>query len=145
ELISNLLLLFQRLLGISNLLIPLSEGENNHSYSEEKGKRIQKIYDYVLENFQNTIKLDEIAQQANYTTPAFCRYFKKHTGKTFTQFLNELRVNEVCKLLIEERENLSISEIAYKCGFNSITNFNRIFKTIMGCSPMKYRKQYFNS
>lgn len=121
---------------------PLSDKKNLNPYPEEKAQRIQVIYDYILRNFENNITLEEVAAQAHFTPPAFCRYFKKHTGKTFVSFLNELRVNEACKKLIAEKEEAQISHIAYECGFNSVTNFNRVFKTVIGSSPSVYQRQF---
>lgn len=71
------------------------------------------------------------------TPQAFCRYFKKHTGHTFVSFLNEVRINEACKRLTGKSYD-SIGGIAYACGFNNITHFNRIFKKLKGCSPKEY-------
>lgn len=77
------------------------------------------------------------------TPQAFCRYFKKHTGHTFVSFLNSMRINEACKKLTENSDE-SISVVAYKCGFTSITNFNRVFKSVMGNSPRGYLDNYLN-
>lgn len=140
--ISVLFQLLQQLYDIRKKLISLAPKTETIVYSEEKANRIQLIYDYVLQNYDDTIRLEEVAEKANFTAPAFCRYFKKHTGKTFIHFLNELRINEACKKLIAKNEDLQISEIAYKCGFNSVTNFNRVFKRITGESPSQYKKNY---
>jgi AraC-like DNA-binding protein len=75
------------------------------------------------------------------TPQAFCRYFKKHTGHTFVTFLNEMRINEACKKLANGRCD-SISNVAYTSGFNSITNFNRVFKSVTGNSPREYLESY---
>lgn len=125
-------------------LEPLSNKKKIEPYPEEKARRIQVIYDYILKNYENDITLEEVAEQACFTPPAFCRYFKKHTGKTFVSFLNELRVNEACKKLVADKEEAQISHIAYECGFNSVTNFNRVFKTVMGSSPSVYQRQFLN-
>ena len=100
--------------------------------------RINVIYQYVRENFQRTIKLEEIAMEVNMTVPAFCRYFKKISRKTFTQFLNEYRVVHACNLLVQS--NLSISEVCLDSGFNNFSHFNRLFKEHTGKSPSAYRK-----
>jgi AraC-like DNA-binding protein len=70
---------------------------------------------------------------------AFCRYFKKITHKTNFQFLNEIRIGNACKLLIEE-ENKNITDVAFSSGFNNMPNFNRQFKLIKGKSPSSYLK-----
>ena len=107
--------------------------------------RIAGLYEFMRSNFQREIPLEEIAEQAAMTVPSFCRYFKKVTGKTFTQLLNEFRIVHACKLLSEA--NMTISEIAFECGFNNFTNFNKQFKRITGQTPSAYRKekvQFFN-
>ena len=99
------------------------------------------IYNYILQNYNREVTLEDVAAEAHLTPQAFCRYFKKHTGVTFVAFLNEMRVNEACKKLARgDFEN--ISSVAYQCGFNSITNFNRVFKNVSGTSPKTYLAKY---
>ncbi len=105
--------------------------------SETEGIRISKIYNYILDNFGNGVTLEDVAKEAYMTPQAFCRYFKKHTRHTFVSFLNEVRINEACKLF-SSGDYGSIAAIAYSCGFNSITNFNRVFKNTTGQSPSTY-------
>ncbi|GAA4804573.1 AraC family transcriptional regulator [Olivibacter ginsenosidimutans] len=121
---------------ISEQATALSGGKSS-SISENEGIRIGSIYHYIAQNFMKPITLDEVANQANLTPQAFCRYFKKHTRNTFVAFLNEMRVHEACKKLTQKKCE-SISSVAYTCGFNSITNFNRVFKSVMGNSPKEY-------
>lgn len=99
--------------------------------------RIQTVYEYVEDNYQRHIPLEEIADQVNMTAPAFSRYLKRLTGKTFTQFVNEYRVAQACRLLADE--SLSISTIAFESGFNNISHFNKQFREITGGSPREYR------
>lgn len=100
--------------------------------------RMNIIYDFVQKNFLRPISLEEIAAEANMTIPAFCRYFKRLSGKTFTHFVNESRVVHACKLLSEQK--LSITDICYESGFNNFSHFSRMFKEITGKSPSAYRK-----
>lgn len=100
--------------------------------------RIATVYQYVEENFQKEISLTEAASLANMSIPAFCRYFKRLTHKTFTQFVNEFRVAYACRLLADE--NLSISVIGFESGFNNISHFNKQFRLIAGASPREYRR-----
>lgn len=107
----------------------------------ERGDRIVTICHYIDQHFREELTLDGIASRANLSPQAFCRYFKKHSGMTLVGYLNRLRINEVCAHL--DRNHLdSISLIAYNCGFKSITNFNRIFKHIVGCTPKEYILSY---
>ena len=100
--------------------------------------RIDTIYKYVRKNFTESIQLGDIAALANMTVPSFCRYFKRITGKTFTEFVNEFRIVHACKLLSEERH--TISEVCFESGFNNFSHFNRQFKEKTGKSPNAYRK-----
>jgi len=103
--------------------------------------RINVICNYIKENHKHDLSLEEVADYANLTPQAFCRYFKKHCGVTFVTYLNRIRVKEVCSQLTEDHLD-SVSFVAYSCGFNSITNFNRVFKQIIGCNPKEYVQQY---
>ncbi len=102
-------------------------------------ERIRTIYRYVENNFRESIPLESIAKEIHMTVPAFCRYFKKLTNKTFTNFVNEFRVAYACKLL--SREHLSISQVSLESGFNNFSHFNKQFRAITGKSPSDYRKE----
>ncbi|HVK46549.1 MAG TPA: AraC family transcriptional regulator [Pseudobacter sp.] len=113
-----------------------SEGYTNKYLSNDK-ERIDKVFHYIFENFRQDISLNDVAAIANMNRQAFCRYFKSRTQKTFVEFLNEVRISHACRLLTES--NQAVANLAYDCGFNSITNFNRIFKEIKGISPRQFR------
>ena len=101
--------------------------------------KLDTIYKYINTNFKEHISLHEIANIATMTIPAFCRYFKKATGKTFTKLVNEYRVVHATKLLSES--NMSITDICYECGFNNFSHFNKLFKEITGKNASSYRKE----
>jgi len=103
--------------------------------------RINKVYDYVKENYHSEISLDQISGVALMTAPAFCRYFKKYTQKTFTQFVNEFRVRQAIRLI--GKGNKSITEIAGEVGFNNFSHFNKQFKRVTGVSPSQYKKSMY--
>ncbi|GFD75659.1 AraC family transcriptional regulator [Tenacibaculum sp. KUL113] len=107
-------------------------------YTDNEGKRMRDVMDFTINNFEKNIDLYEIAEKANMTPNAFCRYFKQRTNKTYFTFLNELRVENACKLLVSDK-SLPISSIAYKSGFNNLSNFNRKFKEVKGISPSIFR------
>lgn len=109
----------------------------NKNYTDNEGKRMRDIMDYTLTNFNRKIDLEEIAEIANMTSNAFCRYFKQRTNKTYFSFLNELRIEKACKLL-QDKDYL-ITEISDKSGFKNISNFNRKFKELKGLTPSSYR------
>ncbi|MFT6050332.1 MAG: AraC-like DNA-binding protein [Patiriisocius sp.] len=91
-----------------------------------------------MENAHQKISLEDIASIANMTKNAFCKYFKKRTNKTYVSFLTEVRIENACKLLKSDKD-VSINEIAYKVGFNNISNFNRKFKEVKKMTPLSYR------
>ncbi|MEM7107253.1 MAG: AraC family transcriptional regulator [Bacteroidota bacterium] len=99
---------------------------------------VNKTYKYIMNRFENQpITLNEISSHVNMSPATFCRYFKKHFHKTFTNFLNEVRVGHACKLLQETNKN--IAEIGFASGYNQLSHFNRQFKEIVGYSPKEYR------
>ncbi len=109
---------------------------------KDDAEKMHLVYDYVMTNFKKDIALEEIADLLNMTTTSFCRYFKPRANKTFTKFVNEIRTGHARKLLLED--NLNISQISYECGFNTLSNFNRQFKSIAQMSPHEYRKLFLN-
>jgi AraC-like DNA-binding protein len=110
--------------------------------NEVDSDRIKKVLEHVSENFQNPIKLDDVAQLANMSESAFSRYFKKRTRKTFSNFLTEIRIEYACKLL--QNDKMSISQIAFDSGFYNLSNFNRQFKVIKKITPLAYRMNFLD-
>jgi AraC-like DNA-binding protein len=108
----------------------------------EDNERINVIFNFIKNNFREQITLEEVSDIANMTVPSFCRYFKKITNKTFTQFVNEYRIIHSQKLLAEQP--MSITEICYESGFNNFSYFNRTFKEYTQKSPSEYRKEFSN-
>lgn len=106
----------------------------------QDSSKIGMIFKYVNKNFHSHIALDEIADKVSMTVPAFCRYFKKATGKTFTQVVNEYRVVHATKLLSENTQ-MSIADVCFDCGFNNFSHFNKVFNEITGKSASQYRKE----
>ncbi|MFA8433057.1 MAG: AraC family transcriptional regulator [Marinifilaceae bacterium] len=108
-------------------------------FQKSSNQKLYQIYEFVSRNFQQKIDLEQVAHEASMSKTAFCRFFKNQTGKTFSEFLNEMRINYARKLLAEGK--LSISQIAYECGFNSPSYFNRQFKAHTGKAPKEQRTQ----
>lgn len=139
---------FDRTISLLNILNLLAGSTNfkelsglsySHNLNENDSKKVNKVFRYILDNFRKDISLSELASLSSMTPPAFCNYFKKHTKKTYTQFLNEVRIGHACKLIMEK--NLSISQICSDSGFNNISNFNRQFKKITKTNPTDYKKR----
>jgi AraC-like DNA-binding protein len=139
---------FERLLTLLSVLKEL-ENANDYKILNASGfsmemqiqdnDRINMVFNHVKDHFQQEISLVTIAEMANMTVPSFCRYFKKITKKTFTQFVNEYRLVHAAKLLAEKQT--SISNISYESGFNNFSHFNTLFKEFTGKSASQYRKE----
>ncbi|GAB4192038.1 MAG: AraC family transcriptional regulator [Thermoflexibacter sp.] len=113
---------------------------NSHKISETE--RMQKVHEYVMQHFKEEISLSELASLICMSESAFCRYFKSRTNKTFSDFVSEVRIGYACKLLMDNK--LSVTQIALESGFNTISNFNRQFKNLMGKSPLQYQKEFLS-
>ncbi|GAB5522811.1 MAG: AraC family transcriptional regulator [Roseivirga sp.] len=107
----------------------------NH-FDQAGDAKLDKVYDHVMQHFQEDIKVDAIADLVSMNKSSFCRYFKKTTQKTFTEFLNEVRIGFACKVLMEKQ--MGILETSYYCGYNNISHFNRQFKKKVKMSPSEY-------
>lgn len=143
---------FQRMLSLLEILHVLAESTeykvlNASTYTIDinasKNQRASNIFTYVRKNYQSAISLSEIASVSAMTVPSFCRYFKNLTDKTFTQFLNEYRIIEACRMLTET--DYPIGEVSVRVGFNSIAHFNKHFKQMTSNTPKEYRKLVQNS
>jgi AraC-like DNA-binding protein len=118
----------------------LASTRYSNTYDENDIKRINDVYKYVMENFTEVISLDSVSSIAYMTPSAFCKYFKNKTNKTFTHFVNEIRINYACELLMNK--NLDISQISIQCGFNNFTSFNKNFKHFTKTTPSTYRTKF---
>jgi len=107
--------------------------------SGNQGQRLQEVIEYVLSNFSEPILLEEVADKVHMGKNSFCRFFKQRTNKTFFNFLTEVRIQHACELL-KNNDDISISEIALKSGYQTISNFNRQFKELKSVNPKTFRK-----
>jgi AraC-like DNA-binding protein len=117
----------------------LSSPGFRYTYSDSENQRVHAIYEYTLQHFEGKITLQQIASVAGLVTNSFCRYFRSMTGKTYSQFLTEVRVGHACKLLIEDK--LSIKQICYASGFKNFSCFHKKFKGITGKTPLQYQQE----
>jgi len=108
-----------------------------HNYNS---RRIEKIMEYINKNFDKSVTLKEVARLVNMTEVSFSRFFKQRTGNTFIDNLTEIRLGNASRLLIDTTQ--SVAEVAYHCGFNNISNFNRIFKKKKNCTPKAFRESF---
>lgn len=107
---------------------------------EADTKRMYAVYGYVMKNFKQKMALTDLAKLTNMTPTSFSRYFKLHANKSFSQFVSEIRIGHACKLLIEEKMN--VSQACYESGFLTLSNFNKQFKRIVQHTPNSYKKEY---
>jgi AraC-like DNA-binding protein len=112
----------------------------DYTYNEKEKNRMNFIYEYVMHNFKDKIDLPSVASLVNMTPTSFSRFFTSRVNKSFSDFLKEIRINYACKLLHEDQ--VIISQIAYECGFPTLSNFNKQFKIVRGETPLAYRKKY---
>ena len=140
---------FDSVLELLSILHDLSISRNMHTLSDAtfsnaelsyNSRRIDSAFEYMNRNFQKSITLTEVSKLVNMTDVSFSRFFKTRTGITFMDSLLELRLGNASRLLIDTTK--SIAEVAYNCGFNNISNFNRLFKKKKGCTPKGFRESY---
>ena len=140
---------FDSVLELMSILHDLSISRNmrtlsNATFANEQftynSRRIEKAFQYMYHNFDKTVTLSEVAKLVNMTDVSFSRFIRKRTGNTFIDTLNEIRLGHASKKLIDTTH--SIAEISYHCGFNNISNFNRIFKKKKGCTPKEFRESF---
>jgi len=102
--------------------------------------RMDRVYAHLMGRFTESVRLAEVARVAGMTETAFCRYFREHTNRTFSRFVAELRVGYACRLLAEEET--SIARVGIRCGYPTLSNFNRQFRDLVGLTPRQYRRKY---
>lgn len=127
-------------LSISRNMKTLSDSSFSNEQFHYNSRRIEKVFEYMNAHYNMPITLAEVAKIANMPEASFSRFIKKRTGKTFIDSLNEIRLGHASRMLIDTTN--TVAEIAYKCGFNNISNFNRIFKRKKFCIPKEFRETY---
>ncbi len=136
---------FEKVLGLLQVMNIISMSAEkrlimDHDAAEDSDPdpdRLIQVHRFMENNLQSQITLDEVAEIACMTKPSFCRFFKSRTHKKFSQYLEEIRINRACKLLIETAH--PISDVAHLCGYNSDSHFCKVFKEHMGKSPFRFR------
>ena len=108
--------------------------------TESDSRRVQKVKNYIINNYRDEIRLGMLADLVGMSPSAFSRFFKLRTGRNLSDYIIDLRLGYACRKLVDSTD--SVSEISYACGFNNMSNFNRIFKKKKGCSPSEFRDNY---
>lgn len=134
----EILSIFQILANDKNVeLLHANSFENQ--YTKKDQQRMKRLYQFIDENYERKIDIREVANLSSLSEPAFCRYFKKMTRLTFTEFLNHYRINQAKKFLLLDK---NITETCYNCGFESISYFTRTFKKITNENPLAFKKRH---
>ncbi|TDN40415.1 AraC family transcriptional regulator [Hymenobacter sp. UV11] len=127
-------------LSTSRNMRTLSDSSSDNEQFNYNSRRIEKVFEYMNANYSRPISLTEVAKVANMPEASFSRFIKKRIGSTFIDSLNEIRLGHATRMLIDTTHN--VAEVAYKCGFNNISNFNRTFKKRKGCTPKEFRGNF---
>lgn len=135
-----LLQMLHRLSRLQDQLVPINSAIPKVRPKQEDAERLEKVIRYIIDHFKDEPDSKEAASIACMNDAAFCRYFKRRTEKTFSQFVNYVRVTHATNLL--SKENWNIASICYECGYKNVSYFNRQFKNIMGVTPMEYRSTH---
>ncbi|MRT93715.1 AraC family transcriptional regulator [Ancylomarina sp. 16SWW S1-10-2] len=126
-------------LSISRNQLTLSSPSYVDQFDTSKSRRIKMVNQYLIDNLHNPIKIADVAEMVNMSSSAFSHFFKKRTQRAFSDYLLDIRIGHAARSLVETEKN--ISEICFESGFNNISNFNRSFKKLEGCTPREFRSQ----
>lgn len=119
---------------------PLSSSHYSHAEVPVASRRIQKIKDFIDTHFHQEVRIETLAEMVNMTPNALSRFFRQKTNRSISNYINDVRIGQATVLLTSS--NMTVVEISYKCGFNTISNFNRIFKSVKGVTPTEFRDIY---
>ena len=120
----------------------ISSRPHGDTLEQHEADRLNKVYEYVFENFRRKIRLQDLAELLHMTPTSFSRYFTMKNNKSFSRFLSEIRIKHACKMLTESEE--SVSNICYSCGFDTLSNFNKQFREITMRKPTQYRREFMS-
>ncbi len=119
----------------------LSSSSFARSKMTSDSRRVQKVEEYINEHYTEEIRLAQLAELTDMTPVSFSRFFKLRTGKSLSDYIIDIRLGNATRQLVDSTK--TVAEICYECGFNNLSNFNRIFKKKKGCSPKEFREIYF--
>jgi AraC-like DNA-binding protein len=128
------------IIGQSLDFVPLASANYKNLQFDTKNKRILTIHEYLMNNYRESIDLKKVASLVNMAECSVCRFFKSIVGVTIFEYLNKIKVDFACKLLMDK--SLTILDVAIDSGFNNISHFNKQFKKVTGVSPLVYRTRY---
>ena len=105
-----------------------------------ESRRVLKVKEFINTHMNDELRLEQLANLVGMTPTAFSRFFKLRTGKTLSEYIVDIRLGQAARLLVDTAD--SVSEICWNCGFNTLSNFNRLFRKRKGCSPTEFREKY---
>ena len=141
---------FEKFLELLDILHHLQQAEDKiflhtrpvkNQFTRKDQDRLKHIYDFVENHFRQKIDIAEVAEMSHLSNAAFCRYFKKMTKLTFTEFVNHYRIDKAKKLLLQDK---NVTEACFDCGFESLSYFNRTFKKVTDKNPTTFKKEYLS-
>ena len=118
----------------------LASSSFSHAERNPESRRVQKVKQYINDHYTEVLRLDDLAGLAGMTPTSFSRFFKLRTGKSLSDYVLDIRLGNAARALVDSTRN--ISEICFECGFNNLSNFNRIFKARRGVTPKEFRAMY---
>lgn len=130
-------------LSLASTMRELSSRSFTQMVQSYNSRRVKRAYNYIFENYDKSISLSDAANLIGMTDTSFSRFFKKQTGRSFVEALNNVRLGSASRMLVDTTH--SVAEISMSCGFNNLSNFNRIFKKKKGCTPCEFRNNYKQS
>ncbi len=130
------------IIGQSNSLVHLASKDYMKARFTSNNKRIAAIHNYLMKNYREEINLEKIAETVNMAEGSLCRFFKQNMGTTIFEYLNKIKVEFACKLLMNM--DLNIMEVCLDSGFNNLSHFNKQFRKTTGVTPSEYRKRFVN-
>jgi len=118
----------------------LSSSTFSHTLPTSESHRVQKVQQYISQHFREEIRLETLADLVGMTPVAFSRYFRQRTGRTLSDYIVDVRIGMAARLLVDSTD--TVQGICYDCGFNTLSNFNRLFRRKKGCTPKEFREAY---
>lgn len=127
-------------LSLSEQARQLSSSSFAHAELHSESRRVAKVQDYITRHFHDDIRAEQLADLIGMTPVSFSRFFRQRTGRTLTNYVIDLRIGTAARMLVDSEQ--TVAEICFECGFNTLSNFNRLFRKYKGCSPTEFRESY---
>lgn len=118
----------------------LSSSAFSHTEYRSESRRVSKVQQYIARHYHEEVRLETLADMVGMTPVAFSRFFRQRTGRTLSDYVIDIRIGHAARLLVDSAQ--TVAEICYDCGFNTLSNFNRLFRKKKGCSPTEFRESY---